>query len=276
MFDSLIDKNILVFTDLDGTLLDHYSYQSDAAEEVINDLKLRNIPIIPNTSKTFQEVQLIREELQLDGPFIIENGAAVYIPVNHFEVQPQGTVLDKGFWVKSFCQTREHWLSLLDQKASQYSEYFIGFDALSVDQLAELTGLSKEKAAQAKQRQYSEPLHWLGEQTTQPAFIEELQKFGAQILQGGRFLHVSGDCDKGQAQSWLADQYHLAEPTKKVLSIALGDGKNDIAMLEAASLAVQVRSPVHDFPNLKRKTGIYQSSECGPAGWTECLRKILF
>ena len=72
-------NNILVLTDLDGTLLDHYTYPSDAAFAATEQLKSRNIPIIPNTSKTLEEVQLISEELQLDGPFIIENVAAVWI-----------------------------------------------------------------------------------------------------------------------------------------------------------------------------------------------------
>ena len=269
-------NNYLVFTDLDGTLLDHFNYQADAALTVINELKSRSIPIIPNTSKTFQEVQLICKELQLNGPFIIENGAAVYIPVNHFKVQPQGTVLANGYWVKSFCQTRDYWLSLLAREAVQYSENFIGFDALSAEQLAALTGLTIEKAKQAKTRQYSEPLHWFGDTVEKSAFIKQMEQFGANILQGGRFLHVSGHCDKGQAQSWLSEQYQVNTPDKKVVSIALGDSDNDVAMLEAANIAVQVRSPVHHFPDLKRQTGIYRSRECGPAGWAECLSKIIF
>jgi predicted mannosyl-3-phosphoglycerate phosphatase (HAD superfamily) len=35
MFKSEITKNILVFTDLDGTLLDHHNYSFDAALEVL-------------------------------------------------------------------------------------------------------------------------------------------------------------------------------------------------------------------------------------------------
>ncbi|MCO4797949.1 MAG: HAD-IIB family hydrolase, partial [Colwelliaceae bacterium] len=67
----------LIFSDLDGTLLDHFTYQSTAANETIQQLKSANIPVILNTSKTFAEVKIILDELQLTTPFIIENGAAI-------------------------------------------------------------------------------------------------------------------------------------------------------------------------------------------------------
>ena len=69
-------KNI-IFSDLDGTLLDHFTYQSIAASETLQQLQHANIPVILNTSKTFAELSIIREDLDLDTPFIIENGAAI-------------------------------------------------------------------------------------------------------------------------------------------------------------------------------------------------------
>ena len=145
----------LVFTDLDGTLLDHYTYQSEEAKETIVTLKFNDIAIIPCSSKTLSEILLIRQQLTLNDPFIIENGAAVYIPINYFKDQPEGTSIKDGFWVKSFSQTKDHWLSLLKQHAAHFSNDFQGFSQLSDAQLAALTGLSIARAAMAKMRQYS-------------------------------------------------------------------------------------------------------------------------
>jgi len=271
-----MNKKTLIFTDLDGTLLDHYTYQTRSAHHTIAQLKENNIPIIPNTSKTLGEVLIIRADLKLNTPFIIENGAAVYIPVNYFQTQPQDTQLENGFWVKSFSQKRDFWLSLLSLNAKQFNTHFRGFSQMSVEQLSELTGLSKTDASLAKMRQYGEPVDWLGDQQSQSDFVKHMHLLGANILKGGRFLHISGKCDKGQAQSWLAKQYKINQPDVAFSTIALGDSHNDTAMLEVADIAVLVRSPAHAFPILQRENNIYHSTEYGPAGWAQCLQKIIF
>jgi mannosyl-3-phosphoglycerate phosphatase len=270
-----MNKKRLVFTDLDGTLLGHYTYQTEPAEETITALKSHNIPIIPNSSKTLQEILLIRQQLNLLSPFIIENGAAVYIPVNYFDSQPEGTHLDNGYWVKPFCQTKEHWLSLIAQQAPEFKGHFKGFSELTNEQLAELTGLDNVQASLAKMRQYGEPLNWTGTDEAKEAFIEKMKVVGANILRGGRFFHVSGHCDKGIAQRWLTEQYQKQNPKDNFITIALGDSDNDSAMLEEASIAVQISSPVHDFPKLNRKEDVYKSRQCGPAGWAESLQKLI-
>lgn len=270
-----MNKRRIVFTDLDGTLLDHYTYQTDAAEETIVALKFNNVDIVPNSSKTEQEILLIREQLTLESPFITENGAAVYIPINYFSQQPVGTKIKNGFWVKSFCQSKDFWIALLNEHASDFKSDFQGFSQLTTAQLVKLTGLSEPLAQMAMTRNYSEPLNWLGTEESKNSFIQKMTKLGANILQGGRFLHVSGLCDKGQAQAWLTTQYQQESPQDEIITIALGDGKNDNAMLEQATIAIQIHSPVHDFPELQRKHQIYQSKQHGPAGWAEMLQTIL-
>jgi len=75
---------LIVFSDLDGTLLDHETYQFDAAQPALDLLKQHGIPLILNSSKTRAEITAIRDQLQNTAPFIIENGAAVIIPPGWF------------------------------------------------------------------------------------------------------------------------------------------------------------------------------------------------
>ena len=269
----------IIYSDLDGTLLDHYSYQATAAAQTLEHLAVADIPVILNTSKTFAEVQIIHHTLGLASPFIIENGAAVYIPTNTFAQQPAGTILIDNYWVKSFCRPIEYWLALLSDQASEYSAYFQGFSSLSDAEIVAITGLTLKEAAQAKQRQYGEPLRWLGDDLTKKSFVDHMLDLGANVVQGGRFLHVGDFCDKGQALHWLTEQYqedyqkHFDNPS--VCTIALGDGENDTAMLEAADIAIQVKSPAHDYPSLSRQKITIQTSLYGPEGWSEAIDELL-
>tara|TARA_R110002124_G_scaffold109399_1_gene262203 strand:+ start:344 stop:1261 length:918 start_codon:yes stop_codon:yes gene_type:complete len=264
----------LIFTDIDGTLLDHFDYSFSDAIEVIEALNERHIPIIANTSKTFAEMAKLQQTIGFNSPFISENGAVVYIPIGYFDQQPEGTFTEGYYWVKEFCKPRQYWLELLNQHAQAFNDDFIGFSSLSVEALCELTDLSPDNAKLALIRHYAEPVLWQGNEANKQAFIELMTRVGANTLQGGRFLHVGGDSDKGKAMNWLADVYSK-QYNAPVTTIALGDSGNDNAMLEAADLAIQIKSPVHPFPILTTPKQSIKSNECGPKGWAECIKQTL-
>lgn len=73
-------SGVVIYTDLDGTLLDHHTYSAEAASATLSKLRGLGIPVIPCTSKTVAETRPIAAQLGLDGPMIVENGAAVWIP----------------------------------------------------------------------------------------------------------------------------------------------------------------------------------------------------
>jgi len=271
-----VTNNWIVFTDLDGSLLDHDSYSHQAADELLGVLEQDQIPVVLTTSKTRAEVQALRAELNNQHPFIIENGAAVYIPQGYFANKPEGCIEQDGFWVFRFCQTRSHWLSLLNQAKTIFPHSFSHFAAMKEEVIAQITGLSFTQAQQANDREYGEPISWLGVDKAKQDFIQWLEERGGNVLQGGRFLHLSGFCNKGDALAWLASEYKKQGDLDAIKTIAIGDSGNDIAMLEEADLALIIRSPVHEPPKLTRDVGFSISEEFGPRGWNSGLRKILY
>ena len=272
----------LLFTDLDGSLLDHDSYSHLAASEALAQLKSLSIPVIPTTSKTLAEVLPIRAALNNNDPFIVENGAAIYIPVGYFKQQPSDTTLcikaGIEFWEYSQAPTRAHWQQLLGTVSEQFSGQYIDFQHLGTSGVAEVTGLTLEQAALANQRGFSEPIHWLGSDIEKQQFIQQLEKMGAHIVEGGRFLHlIDRHACKGAAMQRLKQSFIASNDNDNdnYISIAAGDSHNDISMLEAADIAAVIRSPAHPAPLLSRKTKTYFSESTGPKGWNETIHKIL-
>lgn len=268
-------QQYLIFTDLDGTLLDHNTYSFQPAVEMLAKLKQSNIHVIPNTSKTYAELIFFRQQTKLDTPFIVENGAAVFIPIGFFAEQPPETEVFERFWVKSFSKPRSHWLTLLNILPTELQQCYLGFSAMNNEQLCNETGLTAPAALNANSRLYSEPLKWLGTDVQKQIFKKHLTDAGAHVLQGGRFLHISGNSDKGNAMVWLTQLMASLDTSTSFSTVALGDSYNDNEMLEVADIAVQIKSHKHDYPALQRKDNIMQSTLYGPSGWTECLQQII-
>ena len=262
----------LIFTDLDGSLLDHYSYSFAPAANYLERLEAQQIPVIPITSKTRAEVLSLRQQLKNQHPFIIENGAAICIPRDYFSHCPESVIDESGdYWIISNARPRSYWVALLNQIGAAFADEFQTFSSVcddkGIDGLVQLTGLSPDQARLARQREYSETIHWLGSDRRKTEFITQLKAAGANLLQGGRFLSMGDNTDKGRALVQLQQLYQQQHGDCQTL--AIGDSANDISMLEAADSALIIRSPNHRAPSVQRTNNLYSSKATGPNGWVE-------
>tara|TARA_R110002049_G_scaffold152106_3_gene316003 strand:- start:21301 stop:22179 length:879 start_codon:yes stop_codon:yes gene_type:complete len=267
----------VIFTDMDGSLLDHATYSHAEADELLDWLRSRQIPVIPVTSKTRAEVLVLRKQLKNDYPFVVENGAAIFSPLGYFKHDISDVIESDSYFLKAFVNPRTHWQSLLGSIGPHLNDAFVTFAQAGVSGVMEMTGLANSEARLASQREFGEPLKWLGSSEQFELFNEYIVSHGGQLLRGGRFIHLSGRCDKGLALRWLLAEYQQHYPGKKIVTIALGDSHNDTAMLEAADYAVVIRSPVHDYPKLKhdKQQHVYLTREEGPRGWVEGVTNVL-
>ncbi|MCV6607975.1 MAG: HAD-IIB family hydrolase, partial [Campylobacterales bacterium] len=126
----------LIFTDLDGTLLDHHTYSFQEAKESLDYLKQNNIPIIINTSKTKAEVIDLRKELGVeDSPFIVENGGGVFFP-EHFKFDNLKMV--DNYYLLKIGKSYSEILEFFDSVRGRYS--IKGFHQMSIEDVVKHTG----------------------------------------------------------------------------------------------------------------------------------------
>lgn len=270
----MIDKRIqwLVVTDLDGTLLNHHSYALDAAQDAILVLQKKNIPVILNTSKTYSETITIRQQLGVTDPFIVENGSCIYLPKNQFDKQA-GTTSRDDYWEIVMGASQKTISSVL-KKIKLNDKHCIRLSQCSVKQVVSLTGLSEEQAPQAIAREFSEPLIWKTDEASLNTFLQQLELNDLTTLQGGRFLHVIGNCDKGRSTKRLIECYANTAENNMIKIVALGDSANDAAMLSVADISVIVNSP-SNHQLRKLVTPDIQTKGHAPEGWKEAINDVL-
>ncbi len=260
----------IVFTDLDGTLLDYHTYSFSESLEGMNILRERAIPLVLCSSKTAPEIREIHGELNLDSPFIFENGAGIYYSRGAGKgadsVETSGRDIDglKGY------------LSLIKKTIKREIRLMLDMD---IQEIITLTGLSRKNAGLSKQRMGSIPFVIKGTDDISPDELSELNgvinKHGIAVTRGGRFFHLSSiDANKGRAVSRVVDFYRSQTHDSAVTSIGIGDSPNDIPMLEAVDIPFLVKRP----DGTAIDSGIEKiriTEKAGPAGFTEAMKMAI-
>lgn len=264
-------STMLVATDLDGTLLDHYNYSWQAAKPSIDALRSLGVPIVINTSKTFAEVIELQAVLNLNAPFIVENGSAIYVP-NKVSTEAYQKFDSRYSRIVLGAQHSEIVATVYAlRKTHQW--LFAGFSDWDIDKVIEYTGLDEMSATKSRDRQFSEPLIWQDNDANYQKFCAAIRAANLQIIRGGRFIHVLGRCNKGSS---LLELMKLSKKSENApLLICLGDSDNDLDMLEIANIPVFVRSPVHEFPAHDCTNAPLFTTAYGPEGWNEAITHIL-
>ena len=266
-----MDFPLLVFTDLDGSLLDHHNYSFTGAEEALLRLHQLAIPLILTTSKTRAEIQKLQKHLGLHEAFIAENGGGIYLPPGHpmenlSGLQQIGTYHCKEFG-RPYTYIREIFLKFRDSYSLK------GFGDMRIEEIMQTTGLGREDAALAAQRDFTEPFLFLAEPRLQE-LREKVAPHGLAITRGGRFYHLmSADQDKGRAVAETTRLFQAAFPGR-ITTVGLGDADNDYDMLKAVDIPVLIPKPDGSFAPLDVQ-GLRKAPFPGSRGWGTVMTEIL-
>jgi mannosyl-3-phosphoglycerate phosphatase len=270
------DCYLLVFTDLDGTLLNHETFSLESALPAIETLKERNIPLIFCTSKTRAEIETVRSLLQNNHPFISENGGAVFIPKVYFSQKFNFTREDPDYLIVELGTPYSQLRDAIKKMHTLLPGKIKGFGDLGFQEVARLCGFSSGQAKLAKKREYDEPFI-LEDEASEAEIQETAGSLNLKITWGGSFYHLTGQNDKGKAVLILKDIYEdiCRDKSESSKTVALGDSFNDKSMLEVVDYPILIQKPDGSYDPSVRLDNLILASGNGPSGWSDALLKLL-
>ncbi len=256
---------LVVFSDLDGTLLDHDSYSFEAARPALDLLTARGIPLILASSKTAAEMRPIAEAIGIDHPMIVENGAGVVgLPGSHGAVH---------YSLSPYNRLRD----FVRELPKELRACFAGFGDWDVARVAAETGLFPEAAERAKAREFSEPGLFSGTAAQRQDFVARLDAAGFTAVQGGRFFTLMPKTSKAERMADVV-AFYRQQSSEPVRTVALGDAPNDLAMLEAADCGIIIANSAHTplpVTERERQGYILRSEQAGPEGWNTMIHQLV-
>lgn len=262
---------VIIFTDLDGSLLDHEDYSFAAARPSIERIKRAGIPLIITTSKTRMEVEHLQQDMGIREPFIVENGGGIFFPRGY-----RNLVISNGEWQEEYSLIRigttySTVRNFLKKIGARFE--IRGFGDLTTEEISGLTGLSSDRAEMAKAREFTETFL-----LKRPEGIGCLSALAAEkelkVTRGGRFYHLIGrEQDKGVAVRMVIDIFKI-NSGEELTTIGIGDSENDLPMLEQVDIPVLIPRPGKGYLDIQLP-GMIRAKEPGARGWNDVIQMLL-
>lgn len=248
----------VVFTDLDGTLLDG-RYDLRGAGNAMDTLHEQGCVCIPASSKTHQELLQLNKVRKFPSPYVLENGAGLCWPS---KAEPE-----------LFGREAPEIYDLLDHIREEHKLRYRTFRDISCEELQLLTGLDKAGAVDAKQRAASVPIVWEDEPAALEKFSEVLGFIGLQVVHGGRFQTVlDAGCTKATAVQKVLEHFHWG--TQRPTIIACGDAANDLDMLAMADIAILFPASNGQYLSFQHPN-LHHGEASGHESWLAALQSLL-
>lgn len=265
---------IIIFSDLDGSLLDPKTYSFEPAQSSLTILKSKRIPLILSSSKTRAEIERYQKWLDNHHPFISENGGGIFIPRNYFSFSFPYDQMRGRYLVIELGQFYPYIVKILAGIRNETGLKIKGFSEMSEKELVSICGFSEEEARLAKKREYDEPFLMEGREKEIRIIKKKIEEKGMIYCWGGKFHHLSGKNDKGKAVKILKALYK--KQFLNITSIGIGDSPNDLPMLLEVDYPIFLKGERSFLPedlSFKRNLKVIQGT--GPEAWKLALLDVI-
>ena len=255
---------VLIFTDLDGSLLHRDTFKFDEIKNYLRELISKGIFIIPNTSKTEEEILEFNNELDSNLPFISENGAAI-----------NGLNLLNSDLPKELILSREkeNLLNIFKNIApTNLQNKCMWVSSMEKKKQSLIFGLDDEKLNLALNRKYTIPFIFNGTKTEKNQLSKIIRKEGLFLQEGGRVINLTDRANKAKALQVFVRFYKKYQ--KNVKTIAVGDNYNDLEMLKISDYPCLVFNDEFTLDEIPINNLII-TNKPSPQGWADVIKMAL-
>ncbi len=256
--------SIVIFTDLDGSLLHRETFKFDQIKEYIKSLIDKGIIIIPNTSKTDKEIEKFNKELGVELPYISENGSLIH-GLNLINTNfPNKIVLSRS---------KEELLKIFNNKVSEkLRNKCIQILNINKKEQEKILGQKDEKLKDALDRKYTLPFLFKGDKKDKNKLLKILNSCSLTFQEGGR---VSNLCDNTNKVKSMNRVVKILKKTEdKIKTIAVGDNYNDLDMLKKCDVPCLVFNDQFKLEEINIDNLIF-SNKPSPEGWADVIKMAL-
>ena len=179
---------ILIFTDLDGSLLDRDTFKFDTIKNYVKSLVNDGIIIIPNSSKTEKEIEKFNRDLGVALPYISENGSAIH-GLN---------IINKNFPNKIILsREKDELLKIFNSKVPEkIKNKCLLILKMNRKKQEEIFGQKGDKLKDVLSRNYTFPLLFNGEKKEKNKLLKILNKNLLTLQEGGRISNLCDNVNK--------------------------------------------------------------------------------
>ena len=259
------NSSILIFTDLDGTLLNRDTFKFDSIKTFLKELKNRNIIIIPNSSKTEDEIIEFNNEANFQFPFISENGSIIH-NLNFLS----GEFPDKIILAKNVNEIQKIFDKNINQDLKSKCKVI---SSLTTSEQIQIFGLPENKLKNVFKRTCTIPIKFVGNNEEKLLLKNMLLEIGLDLKDGGRVLNLGDRINKADAMKKIIIMLQQKFKSKPK-TIAVGDNHNDLEMLKNSDIPCLVKNNKFINKDLQIKNLII-SKQTAPEGWVEIVKLAL-
>jgi mannosyl-3-phosphoglycerate phosphatase len=273
----LLAPRHIIYTALEGALLDARTGSFAAAEEALSELARRQIPLVLVTSRTREEIEPLRRQMEHSHPFITESGGGIYFPDGYFNIKIPDVKRSGRYLCLALGRPYKGVCDALDEVAEQSGVGVAGFHHMSRREIAENTGLKQRDADLARSREFDEPFFFTSADESDIArFIATAKERGFQTRLGQKFWHFSSGCDSARAVRSLTKLFRDATRIK-LRAVGIGPASEELPWLRAVDHAVSLGSPesVPNHGEAPPPDDAAPTPVAGPSGWSSFILNII-